>query len=417
MNRAERRRQQKIFRSGRGVSLDAALQRAVGDIQEGKLKRAERSLSRVVKAHPKHPDALHYLGVALYQLGRYEEAIAQLAAAVSVAPDYAAAHNSQGILFLEKRDFGRAVEHITRALEIRPDYAGAHSNLGNAYQEQNELDLAVNCYCSALSFHPGHREATYRLASAYLQRNEAEDALEACVSCLGIDPYCQHAIAYKSMALQSLGRDDEALELCDYEGMVHLAELEVPSRYIGLRQFNDALVEEVQKHPTLVWEPFNRVTTGGAVTGDMLLNPSQTIKAFERTLRDALEDYRESLIETPDHPFLGRIPKSYRLTLIASILRAGGRHPAHIHESAWLSGVYYVKVPEVVSVDDTKCAGWLEFGRPGYPAPSEFAPVTTAKPARAGIALFFPSYFFHGTIPFTGSEERIGIAFDVYPDD
>jgi len=159
------------------------------------------------------------------------------------------------------------------------------------------------------------------------------------------------------------------------------------------------------------------VTTGGAVTGDMLLNPSQTIKAFERALRVTLDDYRESLLETPGHPLLGRIPKSYRLTLIASILKAGGRHPAHVHESAWLSGVYYVRVPGVVSAEDSGCAGWLEFGRPDYPVPSGLAPVTTAKPAHAGFALFFPSYFFHGTIPFAGSEERIGIAFDVYPDD
>ena len=370
-----------------------------------------------MKAHPKHPDGLHYLGVALYQLGRYDESIEQLSGAVSVAPDYAEAHNSLGIVLLEKGNLDEAVTHITRALEIRPKYAGAYSNLGNAYQVQSELERAVDCYRSALFFDPGHREAAYRLASAYLQRNEAEDALGACAACLAIDPHCQHALAYKSMALQSLGRGEEARELCDYERMIHPAELEVPNSYVGLNQFNDALAEAVRKHPTLIWEPFNRVTTGGAVTGDMLLNPSQTIKAFERALRGALEIYRESVVETPGHPLLGRVPKSYHLTFIASILNAGGRHPTHIHESAWLSGVYYVKVPGVVSSEDTEHAGWLEFGRPDYPAPAGFDPVTTAKPVQAGLALIFPSYFFHGTIPFTGSEERIGIAFDVYPDE
>jgi hypothetical protein len=29
--------------------------------------------------------------------------------------------------------------------------------------------------------------------------------------------------------------------------------------------------------------------------------------------------------------------------------------------------------------------------------------------------VFFPSYLFHGTNPFAGDEERIGIAFDAYP--
>ena len=59
--------------------------------------------------------------------------------------------------------------------------------------------------------------------------------------------------------------------------------------------------------------------------------------------------------------------------------------------------------------------GWLEFGRPDYVVPDEFEPNVTAVKPEEGAALFFPSYFFHGTIPFTGSEERIGIAFDVYP--
>ena len=417
MNRAERRRQEKAARSGRGASPDAALQQAVGNIQAGKLKRAESLLVRVVKAHPDHPDALHYLGVALYQQSRFEESHARLAEAVAAAPDYAEARNSLGIVLLEKRCLDDAISQISRALEIRPNFAGAHANLGNAYQEQGALDRAVDSYRTALSFDPGHREAAFRLASAHLTRDEPEEALAACESCLAIDPHCQHGLAYKAMALQALGRAEEARELYDYEQMIRPAHLKPPARFADLEQFNDALTDAVRKHPTLVWEPFNRVTRGGAVSGDMLLNPTPTIKLFERALRGAIDEYRESLKEIPGHPLLGRIPRKYRLTLIASILKGGGRHPAHIHESAWLSGVYYVKVPDVVREEDSERAGWLEFGRPDYPPPAGFDPVTTAKPARAGLARFFPSYFFHGTIPFEGAEERIGIAFDAYPDD
>jgi len=73
-----------------------------------------------------------------------------------------------------------------------------------------------------------------------------------------------------------------------------------------------------------------------------------------------------------------------------------------------------VSIPSSVNASSTK-EGWLEFGRPDYIVPEEFEPDVTAVEPEAGAALFFPSYFFHGTIPFTGSEERIGIAFDVYP--
>ena len=120
-------------------------------------------------------------------------------------------------------------------------------------------------------------------------------------------------------------------------------------------------------------------------------------------------------------PFLSRIPRRYRLTLIASILTAGGRHPPHVHEGAWLSGVYYVAVPDHIGDDDGDNTGggrggWLEFGRPDHDLPEGSAFRCISHPPCTGTALLFPSYLFHGTIPFEGPGERIGIAFDVYPE-
>lgn len=415
MNRAERRRQNKLARSGGGSQPDALLHQAMEHLKAGRLTRAEKAFDRVLKTHPEHPDALHFQGVVMYQQGRFDESLTHLSAVIAAAPDYAEARNSLGIVLLEKRDFDEAVMHFAHALKVRPNFAGAHANLGNAHQEKGAVDAAIKSYRTALSIEPGHREAAYRLASACLAQGDPEQALEACEVCLEIDPHCQHALAYKAMALQALGRHDEAHILYEYDRLLHPADISVPSRYDGLGQFNDVLAEAVRDHPSLVWEPLNRVTRGGAVSGDLLLQPTQTIKTFEGALRGAIDDYRDSLVEEPDHPLLGRIPKSYRLTLIASILKAGGHHPAHIHESAWLSGCYYVRVPEVVNSADSAHAGWLEFGRPDYPLAADSQIDLTARQPREGLALFFPSYFFHGTIPFEGTEERIGIAFDAFP--
>lgn len=415
MNRAERRRQSKLAHGSGGASLDKSLRQAVNHLHDGQLKRAENQFGRILKNYPEHPDALHYLGVTQYQQGRYDESLACLSAAIAVAPDYAEAHNSLGIVLLEKRSLDESEACFSRALDIRPDFAGALANLGNAHQEKGKFDKAALAYRKALSIEPNHREAAYRLASACMAQSEPEQALEACVVCLSIDRHCQHALAYMALALQALDRRDEARMLYEFDRLIHPVGVAVPPQFANLRQFNDVLAEAVRDHPSLVWEPFNRVTRGGAVSGDLLQQPTQTIKNFERALRRAIDDYRDSLVEEPDHPLLGRIPAKYRLTLIASILKAGGHHPAHIHESAWLSGVYYVRVPKVVNSSDSTHAGWLEFGRPDYAAPFDFQADVTARQPKAGLALFFPSYFFHGTIPFAGNEERIGIAFDAYP--
>jgi len=416
VNRAQRRQQEKAARSRRNSSSAATLSQAAEHLQRGRLKRAEGLIARILKVHPTHPDALHYQGVVMYQQGRYQEAIKHLADAISAAPDYAEAHNSLCIVLLEQRNYVEAISHAEQALKIRPNFAGAHANLGNAYQEQGELGRAVDSYRAALALNSMHREAAYRMASAYLALNDSEQALAACATCLDIDPHCQHGLAYTAISLQLSGRRDEARGLYEYDRMIHRAGIETPQRYEDLQDYNEALGKAVREHPSLVWEPFNRVTRGGAVTGDLLLQPTQTIKSFEHALRGAIDSYRDSLTSEPGHPLLGRIPDKYRLTLIASILRAGGHHPPHIHESAWLSGVYYVCVPGAVKSEDRAHAGWLEFGRPDCALADDAKLELTAQQPHAGLALLFPSYFFHGTIPFEGSEERIGIAFDVYPE-
>lgn len=412
LNRAERRRQKKFARRAGSASL----RQAVDNLQKGQLNRAEKQFGRLLKSQPENPDALHYLGVTQYQQGRYDDSLASLSAAIAAAPDYAEAHNSLGIVLLEKRCLEEAEACFTRALKFRPDFAGAHANLGNAHQENGALDAAIDAYRMALSIDQQHREAAYRLASAYLAQGEPMLALRASTACLLIDQGCQHALAYLGLALQELGDEDEARILYGYDQRIHCADIAPPPQYERAGQFNEALATAVRDHPSLVWEPFNRVTRGGAVTGDLLLQPTGTITLFESVLRRALDAYRDSLVADPDHPFLCRIPKAYRLTLIASILKAGGRHPAHIHESAWLSGVYYVRVPKIVKGADSAHAGWLEFGRPDYPLAADSKVAMTARQPKAGMALFFPSYFFHGTIPFEGDEQRIGIAFDAYPE-
>ena len=138
--------------------------------------------------------------------------------------------------------------------------------------------------------------------------------------------------------------------------------------------------------------------------------------AEHRRHRQAIDALRDSLPDDPSHPFLSRKPKRYRLTVVASILREGGWHPTHTHEGAWLSGCYYVRTPSTLAEGDKGHAGWIEFGRPDCKLPEGFEPPLRAVMPEPGLAVFFPSYLFHGTIPFRGDEERIGIAFDVYPE-
>ncbi len=418
MNRAERRRLEKEYRKKNMLPPfmhEEYLANAMQELQKGNPNQADQIFKQLLASNPNDPSALHFGGIAKYQLGLYKKALDLLNRATQVAPEYAEVYNSQGIVLLEQREYEKACKSFEHAISLKSDYSNAYANLGNSLKRLGELSKACTSYNTAIKLDPNNREAAYNLAATHLANSNPTDALEAADYCLTMDPYCQNASAYKAIALSQLKRHEEWAALYNFGEMIHKTHINVPNSYESLEKFNAKLEQDVHAHPTLTWEPLERVTSGGAVTKGILVKPSKSITAFKQTLCSAIDDYRDSLTQDSNHPFYARIPNKYRLTLIASILKANGKHPPHIHESSWLSGVYYVRIPAVVNESSKEQAGWLEFGKPDYALPDGFTPEVTAIKPEEGTVLFFPSYFFHGTIPFTGSEERIGIAFDVYP--
>ena len=87
----------------------------------------------------------------------------------------------------------------------------------------------------------------------------------------------------------------------------------------------------------------------------------------------------------------------------------------HIHPSAWLSGVYYVQMPEITSQPGQGEAGWIEFGRPPEHFHGTVEPEVKLFKPEPGLMLLFPSYFYHRTVPFESAGLRISISFDVLP--
>jgi len=418
MNRHQRRRAKKLQIGGEDSSrLDApddVKMRALSHLRSGRLADAEALYKSALKTDPADPDVAHFLGIIAYRTGRYDQAITRLTEATRLAPSYAEAHNSLGILLLEQRNLEQAISRFERAVSLKPDYAAAHANLGNALREAGKLENAVGAYRHAIKLNPSYKEAHYRLAAALLSQGDLQAVAEICATCLELDPLCQHALAYRSVAQYSSNNKAEAIRLTDFATMIGKGRIATPLALDDMESFNRALIADIRDHASLIWEPYDRVTRGGSVTKDLLASPTEAIIALERALRTVIDEFSASLPADPNHPFLGRAPVAYRLTLIASILKPTGHHPSHIHEGAWLSGVYYASVPSVISDNDDSHAGWLEFGRPNCDVPAECELQVSAVAPDAGAVVMFPSYFFHHTIPYQGSDERIGVAFDVY---
>ena len=96
----------------------------------------------------------------------------------------------------------------------------------------------------------------------------------------------------------------------------------------------------------------------------------------------------------------------------SSRLHDCGFHLNHIHPAGWISSAYYVAVPDHQPNDPL--GGHLKFGEPPWDI-GLADPVQRIVEPVPGRLVLFPSYLWHGTIPFHGPQSRTTIAFDVLP--
>ena len=85
----------------------------------------------------------------------------------------------------------------------------------------------------------------------------------------------------------------------------------------------------------------------------------------------------------------------------------------HTHPLGWISSAYYVNVPREVSDSDAH-GGGIKFGEPDIDLGAAGEASRIIQPT-AGRLVLFPSYMWHGTIPFESDEPRMTVAFDVVP--
>ena len=398
-------------------SAPNVLQQAQALLKAGHMAEAERLYRRVLAGQPGHPAALHGLAMLAQQAGDLAAAESLLGQAVAGSPSSAPLHSALGLVRQAQDKPAAAAESFRQAIALqRQDFAN-YGNLGNALQDSGDLEGAIAAYRKGLALRPGHPGLATNLAAALLKRGEAAEARQQLEGVLAQEPQNVRALAYLTTVLQELGADAEADRLLDLERLTWRGALPVPQGYANLEAFNAALADAIRAHPTLTWsaDPKRRAVREGAVTGDILSQPTGTIADFKQSLCQAIDAYVAGLPDDAGHPFLGRKPRTYALLGWGNVLRAQGHQAPHVHNLGWLSGVYYVTVPDfgegTQAGDEPE--GAIEFGRPGYDLPIRFTPNNALIAPVAGQAIFFPSYFWHGTVPFARDVERISLAFDL----
>ncbi len=387
----------------------ALIQDARGEFAEG-----AQSNRAALALKPEHFGARFGLANEQRMLGDVEGAVASYRRALEIKPDHAGVLSNLGSALEALGRHEEAIACFLRAAELAPGQPGIHSNLGNALLGAARFEDAVAAFRNATQLDPGFADAHCNLGVALCQRGDFSDALSALDDCLGVAPAHRSALAFKSIALHENGQHEQAERLSNLAEYVVSKQCTAARGFADLDTFNQALADHALSHKTLEYEPFSKSTRRGQQSGNLLTGEKGPVARLEEMIREQVAAVLEKSPFPAGHPYRGQRPAQWSLNVWATVLHSQGYQAPHMHPGGWLSGVYYVAMPDCINDQDTQ--GWIEFGA----VPEELAckgehPARLIRP-EPGKMLIFPSYFFHRTIPFTSNEPRISIAFDVIPE-
>ena len=405
---------------------------------------ALREMEKAEATDPTLPNLAKHRAETLQNLNRFDEALALLDKEIARTPADPGLH----------LDYNALLYQLGRSSELLKSYDRAPASreilLGKAYllARENRHAEAHGIYDGLQARDPGDRLAAVGAAQvmtamgrpgealaqfeeilarfggdAKLHGLAAEAALLAsdpqkaawlCEQGLARTRYSGSCVAMLSIASRIIGdgRDDW---LNRYDSLVRSFELEPPEGFAHMADFNAELDAALDRlHPNSRELIDQSLRNGTQTPGHLFPAKLPLVERLKQRIDEAVAVYIADLDEDGEHPFLSRRGGGFRYSgSWSSRLRDSGYHVNHYHPDGWISSCYYVCVPEAVK-DETAKQGWIKFGQPAIDVALK-NPTRRTIPPVAGRLVLFPSYTWHGTVPFHDKAARTTIAFDVAP--
>jgi predicted O-linked N-acetylglucosamine transferase (SPINDLY family) len=224
--------------------LPEKLRNAFRRFQARDLAGAERLCGEVLSEAPRHPDALHLLGVVRLAGGNAGEAVTLINQALEGRSRDAAMLENLGVAHLALRNFtaaealfreafalgaangslcmrlgialssqGKLAEAVTALREAAaraPGDPDVHLNLGNVLAERGEAEEALACYRRVLALQPDHPAAHFNLGNLHRNAGRLEEAEASYRRVLAVAPNDADVHNNLGLVYERQGRPDEA---------------------------------------------------------------------------------------------------------------------------------------------------------------------------------------------------------------
>ena len=407
------------------------------------LEELERALASGLSA----PESLTLRGHLLAELGRYDEAIMAYRAVLADHPAHLDAHETLARLLPQLGASGEALDAYRKALAFCPS-AELYRSAMTIARELRQADAMLAMADEAIGKlgAPEDFLAMRGLALAMGDANEGLKVLEPladggyetirghcayyrlmagdvraaeahALRVIEIDSFDQAAWAYLTIIWRLLGDPREAW-LADYERLVMPVMVAPPPGFRDTGDFLAPLADELIALHGMRHHPAEQSLRGGTQTrGSLFDKRTPMIRALMGQVQTQTAEVLAALPDDPLHPFLSRNSGRFAIAGSWSVrLSDGGFHIHHIHHSGWLSSALYIEIPPEIGAgaQSEGSPGALVFGVPDSALGLDLPPRRAETPVPGKLVLF-PSFFWHGTVPFQSRSPRLTVAFDALP--
>lgn len=428
------------------VSAWVGLAAALAD--NGQHAAAEAAVQRAATHGHDNAQTRFVLARALLAQQRYEEAEAEFRNAIRLRPGYLQAHvNLAETLWMRTGNAKMVSDTIDASLRTNPSLAPlrllkaklleASDDAGAAL---SELDSAITRDISNPALHAvasqiaikcdaskalRYAEAAMRLApadlsilgtygNALLASGRAAEAETLADLLLASNRFGGLALALRATAWRMLG-DQRYHDTYDYGQFVKPGVIDTPAGWSNLSTYLDDLSSGLLELHALRTHPIGQSLRHGTQADIVLKHANHpAVRAFAQAIDGPIRRYMQTIGHGSD-PLRQRNTGQYKLSGVWSVrLHPSGYHFNHFHPEGWLSSACYIHLPAAVGSPGGE--GWLQFGEPAFPTSPPSPPEYFVRP-EPGLLVLFPSWFWHGTVPFSGADGdyRLTIAFDVVP--
>ncbi len=194
-------------------SIFNPLQLAVTYHQTGQLQQAKTLYQQILTEDPEHGNALHLLGLILYEEQDYSQAYTLITKAIQLSPDIADYYNNLGLVLLAQQQPTEAIAALQKAISLQPDHARAYHNLGDAFYALWDREQALRCYRKSLELNPNLFKVHNNLGNTLADQGYLEEAIVHYRKALQLKPDFVEAYDNLGIALSQQKQFKQALEV------------------------------------------------------------------------------------------------------------------------------------------------------------------------------------------------------------